>query len=129
MGNNSGTGCSTIEEMRESNRALIILSATYWVGADSISAPEQGRYGICPYSLDQTRIKTSNRIESTSEPLVLKQNVPEKVQERGSEKKRTQVGQLGLGNPKGTPIDTPIAITERQKEILQRIVAEESAVI
>ena len=29
----------------------------------------------------------------------------------------------------GTPIDTPIAITERQKEILQRIVAEEAAVI
>ena len=78
MANNSGTACSTIEEMRESNRALIILSATYWVGADSISAPEQGRYGICPYSLDQTMIKTSNRIESASEPLVLKQNVPEK---------------------------------------------------
>ena len=117
--------------MRESNRALIILSTTYWVGADSISAPEQGKYGICPYSLDQTRIKTSNHIESASEPLVLKQNVPEKstgkrfrkeVQERGSGKKRTQVvqwvGQLGLGSPMGTPIDTPIAITERQKDIL-----------
>lgn len=32
--------------------------------------------------------------------------------------------QLGLGSPMGAPIGTPIAITERQKEILQRIVGE-----
>ena len=98
MANNSGTACSTIEEMRESNRALIILSATYWVGADSISAPEQGRYGICPYSLDQTIIKTSNRIESASEPLVLKQNVPEKRYRKEVQEKRELRWCNGWGN-------------------------------
>ena len=90
-----GTACSNIEEMRKSNRALIILSATYWVGADSISAPEQGRYGICPYSLDQTMIKTSNRIESASEPLVLKQNVPEKSTGKRFRKKENSGGAMG----------------------------------
>ena len=34
------------------------------------------------------------------------------------------MGQLGLGTPMGDPIGTPIAITKQQKELFQRIVAE-----
>ena len=37
--------------------ASIILSTTYWVGADSISALVGGGYGIRPYSSDQIMIK------------------------------------------------------------------------
>ncbi len=47
MANNSGTACSTIEEMRESNRALIILSATLGRGGFHIR-PRTGQIWNLP---------------------------------------------------------------------------------
>nr|WP_319577067.1 hypothetical protein [uncultured Desulfobacter sp.] len=45
---------------KKNKKALIILSAMYWVGADSDICPVRETnpdYGIRPYSLDQTMIK------------------------------------------------------------------------